>query len=64
MTEIDTFTPRCRRQLARFYADEDAATAIEYAMIASGIGGVLAVTVFSLGANVNNLFTSISGLFP
>jgi Flp pilus assembly pilin Flp len=52
------------RQLARFCADESAATAIEYAMIASGIGGVLAATVFLLGGKVSTLFTPLAGLFP
>jgi Flp pilus assembly pilin Flp len=63
MTEMDRFTPRCRRQLARLYSNDSAATAIEYAMIASAVGGVLAATVFSLGGTVNNLYTLVSGLF-
>ena len=63
MTEIDTFTPRCRRQLARFYADEDAATAIEYAMIASGIGVVIVTIVYTLGGKVKDLFSAVSGAY-
>ena len=38
------------RQLRRFCADESGATAIEYAMIASGIGAAVAATVYSLGS--------------
>ena len=38
MTGFDTFTSTAGRQLKRFCADESGATAIEYAMIASGIG--------------------------
>jgi Flp pilus assembly pilin Flp len=64
MTEIETIRPNHRHQLALFCTDEGGATAIEYAMIASAIGGVLAATVFSLGGSVNALFTSVSGLFP
>ena len=37
-------------QLARrFLADESGATAIEYALIAAGIGAAIAATVFSIG---------------
>jgi Flp pilus assembly pilin Flp len=64
MTETDMIRPNCRHLLALFHADDRGATAIEYAMIASAIGGVLAATVFALGGNVNNLFTSVLGLFP
>ena len=62
MTEMKAIRPR--RWPGRFSADESGATAIEYAIIASGIGGVLAVTVFTLGGKVSALFTTISGLFP
>ena len=64
MTKIDTLTPSSQEKLVRFCADEGGATAIEYAMIASGIGGVIAVMVFALGGNVNNLYTAVAGLFP
>jgi pilus assembly protein Flp/PilA len=64
MTEIETRTPSPRGKLARFCADESGATAIEYAIMASGIGLVLAATVFLLGGKVANLFTTLAGLFP
>ena len=64
MTKIDTFTTTAGRQFARFCSDESGATAIEYAMIASGIGACLAATVYSLGGKVNNLFTAVAGIFP
>ena len=47
----------------RFVRDESGATAIEYAMIASGIGVAIAATVTSLGSNVKGLFTSVSSAF-
>ena len=59
-TEMHTTT---RRQLARFYADESGATAIEYAMVASGIGAFLAATVYGLGGKVKALFTTLAGMF-
>jgi pilus assembly protein Flp/PilA len=53
-----------RRLLARFAADESGATAIEYAMIASGVGATIASTVYLLGDRVKALFTTVSGLLP
>jgi Flp pilus assembly pilin Flp len=64
MTEIETIRPSFWHQFARFGVDDGGATAIEYAMIASGIGGFLAVTIFALGGKVNTLFTNLSGMFP
>jgi pilus assembly protein Flp/PilA len=64
MTEIETRTPSFRGKLVRFCADESGATAVEYAIMASGIGLVLAATVFLLGGKVANLFTTLAGLFP
>jgi len=46
--------------MVRFINDEGGATAIEYAMIASGVGVVIAASVVSLGSNVKGLFTSVS----
>jgi pilus assembly protein Flp/PilA len=44
----------------RFMRCESGATAIEYAMIASGIGVAIAASVVSLGSNVKSLFVSVS----
>jgi pilus assembly protein Flp/PilA len=44
----------------RFMRNEDGATSIEYAMIASGVAVVIAASVTSLGSNVKGLFTSVS----
>jgi pilus assembly protein Flp/PilA len=46
--------------LMRFVRDERGATAIEYAMIASGVAVAIAATVTSLGSGVKGLFTSVS----
>jgi pilus assembly protein Flp/PilA len=48
---------------ARLAADEGGATAIEYALIASGIGAALAVVVYNLGSATKGLFQSIATLF-
>jgi pilus assembly protein Flp/PilA len=44
----------------RFLRDRSGATAIEYAMIASGIAVAIASTVVSLGSGVQGLFTRVS----
>jgi pilus assembly protein Flp/PilA len=44
----------------RFMRADGGATAIEYAMIASGIAVAIATAVTSLGTSVNGLFTSVS----
>ena len=41
-----------RRAAGRFLADERGATAIEYALIASGIGAAIVSIVFGLGNTV------------
>jgi pilus assembly protein Flp/PilA len=46
--------------LRSFVRDESAATAIEYALIASGISIVIAATVFSVGTAVKTDFTNVS----
>ncbi len=46
--------------LRRFVRDESAATAIEYALIASGVSIVIAGTVAALGSSVTGMFTSVA----
>jgi pilus assembly protein Flp/PilA len=43
-------------QASRFAHDENGATAIEYAMIAAGVGAAVASAVMTLGTSVNELF--------
>jgi pilus assembly protein Flp/PilA len=49
----------CNR-LRRFVRDERGATAIEYAMIASGVSIVIAATIITLGTNVKGFYTSVA----
>jgi pilus assembly protein Flp/PilA len=44
----------------RFLHADGGATAIEYALIASGVGAAIAAAVVSLGSEVNTLFTNVS----
>jgi pilus assembly protein Flp/PilA len=46
--------------LQRLVRDEGGATAIEYALIASGISIVIAGTVATLGSNVQGFYTSVA----
>ena len=50
--------------LSRFCRDENGATAIEYALIAAGIGAAIASTVWTLGTEVRaNLYDKIAAIF-
>jgi pilus assembly protein Flp/PilA len=44
----------------RFWRDENAATAIEYGLIAAGISLAIIAAVNGLGTNLNGVFTSIN----
>lgn len=56
-----TFTREAMQiSVRRFLRNESGATAIEYAMIASGIAVAIAATVFSLGSNVKGLYSSVA----
>jgi pilus assembly protein Flp/PilA len=48
------------RRMRDFLRDDNGATAIEYALIASGIAGAIIVVVIALGTSVQNMYTSVS----
>ena len=48
------------RKLLALLTDESGATAIEYAIIASGISIVIVAAVNSVGSSLNTTFSSIS----
>jgi pilus assembly protein Flp/PilA len=48
--------------LRRFLSAQEGTTAIEYAIIASGVAGVLIATVTTLGGSVSALFTSLTAV--
>ena len=63
MTSLATSCSNAARKFGRMIADERGATAIEYGMIAAGVGAAIAATVFSLGSAVkSNLYDKISGV--
>ncbi|HEX5215513.1 MAG TPA: Flp family type IVb pilin [Vicinamibacterales bacterium] len=50
---------------ARFADDERGATAIEYALIAAGVGAFVAGAVMNLGSHLNTTFyDKLAALFP
>lgn len=49
-----------RRRVA---TNQDGATAVEYALVASGIGAAVAATVWSLGTTTNAFYASLANLF-
>ncbi len=52
--------PNTISNLGRFLHDDGGATAIEYAMIASGIAVAIATTIVSLGSTVHGLYTGVA----
>jgi len=48
------------QSLRGFLRDERAATAIEYALIASGIAGAIVAVVMALGTSITSMYTSVS----
>jgi Flp pilus assembly pilin Flp len=58
------FRSRATALAVRFLHDVSGATAIEYGLIAAGIGGAVASTVWNLGAGVKaNLYDKLSSIF-
>ena len=53
-------TAAIKQSALDFARNDSGATAIEYALIASGVSIVIVATVTGLGSNVKTLFTSVS----
>jgi pilus assembly protein Flp/PilA len=49
--------------LRRFRNAREGTTAIEYAIIAAGIAGVIITAVSALGGSVTAMWTAIAGIF-
>jgi pilus assembly protein Flp/PilA len=59
-----TLAAHLARLRARLAGNQDGATAIEYALVASGIGAAVAATVWSLGTTTAAFYQSLAGLLP
>ena len=61
MTRKSAFLSDTRREAGRFLADERGATAIEYALIASGIAAAIISIVTGVGNTVtNSLYSKVN----
>jgi pilus assembly protein Flp/PilA len=61
MTDLKS---RSLRVLRRFLAGQEGATAIEYAMIAAGVGATVASTVWGVGSVLRtNWYDKLANLF-
>jgi Flp pilus assembly pilin Flp len=47
----------------RLASNEQGATAIEYALIASGVGAAVAATVYNLGSTTQGFYSHLSSMF-
>ena len=56
-------TLRAMRALRELARDDRGTTAIEYAILAAGIAGVLIAVVASVGTSLNTMYTSVSNGF-
>jgi Flp pilus assembly pilin Flp len=60
-TTLSSTIALLRRRVA---GDEQGATAIEYAMMAAGIGAAVATTVWSIGSTIKaNFYDSLATMF-
>ena len=65
MPRTSTLRPIIAPACARFISDEQAATAIEYAVIAAGVGATISATVFGVGSGLkSNFYDKLAALFP
>ena len=64
MTGLATHCSDTVRLAGRLLADERGATAIEYAIVAAGIGGAVASVIWNVGSQVRtNLYDKLTALF-
>jgi pilus assembly protein Flp/PilA len=51
-------------KLIRFFKDEEGATAVEYGLIVALIAAVIVTIVATLGTQIKDAFTTVSGKLP
>ena len=51
------------RSLLDFVRDDGGATAIEYALIASGVAAAIAAVVMTMGTSVQGMYQSVANAF-
>ena len=64
MTSLATLCSKTAGKFRDMLIDESGSTAIEYGMIAAGVGATIAATVYSLGTAVKQqLYDKIAAIF-
>ena len=64
MTSLATLCSKTAGKFREMLIDESGTTAIEYALIAAGVGCAIAATVFNLGSQVKQqLYDKVSSIF-
>ncbi len=58
-----SITAQITDRAKHFINDESGATAIEYALIASGVAGAIAAIVGTVGGNVKTMWTTVLTAF-
>ena len=48
------------KNLVKLFKDEEGATALEYALMAAAVAGVIIATIFLLGGNVKNSINNVA----
>lgn len=56
VTMLHMLCAEAERAIRRFGSDQSGATAIEYAMIAAGVGAFIAATVMGMGSKLKTTF--------
>lgn len=60
MARLNAYCSIVTRQMQNLATDQNGATAIEYAIIASGIAAAIIVTVVALGTKVQGLYGGVA----
>lgn len=56
MTKLHVFYTKATGEMRRFGSDQSGTTAVEYALIAAGVGAFIAATVHGLGSTLKTAF--------
>jgi Flp pilus assembly pilin Flp len=62
MSKYSTLRPTLALMRQRLVKNEEGATAIEYALIASGIGAAIAATVWGFGSALRDVYQKVADI--
>jgi Flp pilus assembly pilin Flp len=65
MSRLQAISLTTRSEIIRFCSDENGATAIEYSVVAAGVGLTVSTTVWNLGGKLKSTFyDKLASLLP